>query len=130
MLQFIPFVARMGALFAVSVLTPCYAASGFTDVTLENGLRIVVQEDHRAPVVVSQVWYKVGASDEPEGLTGISHVLEHMMFKGTPVHPAGEFSRIIAENGGRENAFTGSDYTAYFQQLEKSRLAIAFELEA
>jgi zinc protease len=97
---------------------------------LENGLKVVVRPDHRAPVVVSQIWYKVGSSYEPEGLTGISHVLEHMMFKGTRKHGPNEFSRIIAENGGRENAFTGRDYTAYFQQLEKSRLPIAFELEA
>ncbi|TXL13199.1 peptidase M16, partial [Methylococcaceae bacterium HT4] len=86
--------------------------------------------EHRSPVVVSQIWYKVGSSYEPSGITGISHMLEHMMFKGTDKHPAGEFSKIIAENGGRENAFTGRDYTAYFQTLEKSRLAISFELEA
>ncbi len=98
--------------------------------TLDNGLKVIVREDHRAPVVVSQIWYKVGSSYEPGGITGISHVLEHMMFKGTDKHPAGEFSRIIAEHGGSENAFTGRDYTAYFQQLEKSRLPIAMELEA
>ena len=97
---------------------------------LANGMQLIVKEDHRAPVVVSQIWYKVGASYEHIGLTGVSHVLEHMMFKGTKKHPPGEFSRIIAENGGRENAFTGRDYTSYFQQLEKSRLPIAFELEA
>jgi len=97
---------------------------------LDNGLRILVQEDHRAPAVVSQVWYKVGASNEYGGLTGISHMLEHMMFKGTQKHPPGEFSRIIAANGGRENAFTGQDYTAYFQTLEKTRLPVSFELEA
>ncbi len=97
---------------------------------LGNGMKLIVKEDHRAPVVVSQIWYKVGASYEHIGITGVSHVLEHMMFKGTKKHPPGEFSRIIAENGGRENAFTGRDYTSYFQQLEKSRLAIAFELEA
>lgn len=97
---------------------------------LENGLKILVKEDHRAPVVVSQVWYKVGGSYEPGGITGISHMLEHMMFKGTQQYPAGEFSRIIAENGGQENAFTGDDYTAYFQTLEKSRLEISFKLEA
>ncbi len=100
------------------------------ETTLANGLKVIVKEDHRAPVVVSQVWYKVGGSYEYDGLTGISHVLEHMMFKGTPNHPPGQFSRIIAEQGGRENAFTAQDYTAYFQQLEKSRLPIAFELEA
>ncbi|WP_317622924.1 M16 family metallopeptidase [Thiohalobacter sp.] len=97
---------------------------------LDNGLRLIVKEDHRAPVVVSQVWYRVGSSYEHDGITGISHVLEHMMFKGTERFGPGEFSRIIAENGGRENAFTSRDYTAYFQRLEKSRLAIAFELEA
>ena len=100
------------------------------ETTLDNGLRVIVHEDHRSPVVVSQIWYKVGSQDEPEGLTGISHVLEHMMFKGTTKHKPNEFSRIIAENGGRENAFTSYDYTAYFQQLEKSRLPISFELEA
>ncbi|MDH5435824.1 MAG: insulinase family protein [Gammaproteobacteria bacterium] len=93
-------------------------------------MKIIVREDHRAPVVVSQIWYKVGASYEHGGITGVSHVLEHMMFKGTTAHPPGEFSKIISENGGRENAFTGRDYTAYFQQLEKSRLAVSFELEA
>ena len=97
---------------------------------LGNGLKLLVKEDPRAPVVVSQVWYKVGASYEHEGITGISHALEHMMFKGTEKHPPGEFSRIISANGGRENAFTGTDYTAYFQTLEKSRLSISFELEA
>ena len=97
---------------------------------LDNGLKLLVQEDHRAPAVVSQVWYKVGASYEHGGITGISHMLEHMMFKGTEKHPPGEFSRIIAANGGRENAFTGEDYTAYFQTLEKSRLPVSFELEA
>ncbi|MFK8066872.1 MAG: M16 family metallopeptidase [Gammaproteobacteria bacterium] len=97
---------------------------------LENGLKLIVQEDHRSPVVVTQVWYKVGASYEHEGITGLSHMLEHMMFKGTEDLAPGEFSRIIAENGGRENAFTGRDYTAYYQQLEKSRLPISFKLEA
>ncbi|HLF23645.1 MAG TPA: pitrilysin family protein, partial [Burkholderiales bacterium] len=100
------------------------------DTTLANGMRVIVKEDHRSPVVVSMVWYKVGSIDEPKGLTGVSHVLEHMMFKGTKNHGPNEMSRIIAENGGRENAFTSSDYTAYFQQLEKSRLPISFELEA
>lgn len=98
--------------------------------TLENGLKILIKEDHRAPVVVSQVWYGVGSAYEPMGTTGLSHVLEHMMFKGTERHAPGEFSRIIAANGGQENAFTSRDYTAYYQQLEKSRLPISFEMEA
>jgi zinc protease len=97
---------------------------------LDNGLKLIVKEDHRAPIMVSQVWYKVGSSYEHDGITGISHVLEHMMFKGTKAHPNGEFSEIIAENGGRENAFTNQDYTAYFQTMEKSRLPVSFELEA
>ncbi|MEF3192709.1 MAG: insulinase family protein [Halothiobacillaceae bacterium] len=97
---------------------------------LPNGLRILVQPDHRAPVVTTQVWYKVGSSDEPGGLTGISHMLEHMMFKGTAKVPAGKFSEIIAAHGGQENAFTSRDYTAYFQTLAKDDLEVAFELEA
>ena len=106
------------------------AGNGVHEYQLENGLKLIVKEDHRAPVMVSQVWYKVGASYEPDGITGVSHVLEHMMFKGTKTHPPGEFSRIIAENGGRENAFTSQDYTTYFQRMEASRLPISFELEA
>ncbi len=98
--------------------------------TFENGLKLLVKEDHRAPVVVSQTWYKIGSSYEHDGITGVSHVLEHMMFQGTEKYPGGEFSRIISENGGRENAFTGKDYTAYFQLLEKSRLEVSFRLEA
>lgn len=115
-------IAAAGALLA--------ACSDIRDTTLSNGLRVIVKEDHRSPVVVTQIWYKVGSVDEPESITGISHVLEHMMFKGTERLKPNEFSRIIAENGGRENAFTSYDYTAYFQQLEKSRLPISFELEA
>ncbi len=101
-----------------------------TEYKLANGLKVIVKEDHRAPIAVSQVWYKVGSSYEPNGITGISHVLEHMMFKGTKKHPAGEFSRIIAANGGRENAFTGRDYTAYFQTMSADRIEISFKLEA
>jgi len=101
-----------------------------SEFTLGNGLKVLVKEDRRAPVVVTQVWYKVGSSYEYDGITGISHALEHMMFKGTDKHPAGQFSRIISANGGSENAFTGADYTAYFQTLEKSRLEVSMELEA
>ncbi|AKR44580.1 pitrilysin family protein [Methylophilus sp. TWE2] len=98
--------------------------------TLKNGLKVIVQEDHRAPVVVSQVWYRAGSLDEVNGKTGVAHVLEHMMFKGTKKLPAGMFSRQIAAAGGKENAFTSKDYTCYFQQLEKSRLPLSFKLEA
>jgi len=98
--------------------------------TLDNGLKLLVQEDHRAPVVVSQVWYRAGSLDEINGKTGVAHVLEHMMFKGTDKVPAGQFSRMVAAAGGRENAFTSQDYTTYFQQLEKSQLPLSFKLEA
>ncbi len=113
--------------FTVSLVL---AAGQVHEYRLDNGLKLVVKEDHRAPVVVSQIWYRVGAAYETDGITGISHVLEHMMFKGTDAHAPGEFSRIISENGGRETAFTSKDYTAYFQRLEKSRLPVSFELEA
>ncbi len=120
-------------LYTVLMCLPVFTSSAETKVfehTLVNGLKVLVKEDHRSPVAVSQVWYKVGSSYEPGGITGVSHMLEHMMFKGTDKHPAGEFSRIISENGGDENAFTGQDYTAYFQTMEASRLAVSFELEA
>src|SRR5574340_218344 len=98
--------------------------------TLKNGLKVIVKEDHRAPVAVQQIWYKAGSMDEEAGVTGIAHVLEHMMFKGTKTVPAGEFSNRIAAAGGRENAFTSYDYTAYFQRLHKSKLPPAMRLEA
>ena len=98
--------------------------------TLANGLKLIVKEDHRSPVVISQIWYKAGSTDELNGATGVAHVLEHMMFKGTHKVPGGEFSRRIAAAGGRENAFTSRDYTAYFQQLQKARLPLAMELES
>ncbi len=97
---------------------------------LDNGMKVFVKEDHRAPVVASMVWYKVGSSYENNGTTGVSHVLEHMMFKGTEKYGPGEFSRIIAENGGKENAFTSRDYTAYFQRLHKDKLETSIRMEA
>jgi len=100
------------------------------ETALDNGMQVIVREDHRAPVVVSQVWYAVGSSYEYRGVTGISHLLEHMMFKGTKQYAPGEFSRIISRNGGEENAFTGRDYTAYFERLAADRLDLALELEA
>jgi zinc protease len=106
------------------------AQAAVTDVTLDNGMRVIVQEDHRAPVMVSQVWYRAGSMDEFNGTTGVAHVLEHMMFKGTKTVPPGEFSKKIAAAGGRENAFTSRDYTAYFQQMQKDRLELSMQLEA
>ncbi|MEI7842308.1 MAG: pitrilysin family protein [Gallionellaceae bacterium] len=98
--------------------------------TLSNGLKVIVKEDHRAPVLVQQIWYRAGSMDERTGTTGVAHVLEHMMFKGTKLVPMGEFSKRIAAAGGRENAFTSYDYTAYFQQLHKSKLPLAMQLES
>ena len=114
----------------VLVLAMGNAQAAVTDVTLDNGMRVIVQEDHRAPVMVSQVWYRAGSMDEFNGTTGVAHVLEHMMFKGTRTVPPGEFSKKIAAAGGRENAFTSRDHTAYFQQMQKDRLELSMQLEA
>ncbi|MBI5006136.1 MAG: insulinase family protein [Nitrosomonadales bacterium] len=98
--------------------------------TLSNGLKVIVKEDHRAPVLVQQIWYRAGSMDERTGVTGVAHVLEHMMFKGTRDVPVGQFSKVIAAAGGRENAFTSYDHTAYFQQLHRSKLPLAMKLES
>ena len=100
------------------------------EITLKNGMRVLVKEDHRSPVVVSMIWYRTGSLDEVNGKTGVAHLLEHMMFKGTKTTKPGEYSEIVAAAGGRENAFTGADYTAYFQRLEKSKLPISMKMEA
>ncbi|MFZ2301551.1 MAG: pitrilysin family protein [Gallionella sp.] len=117
-------------LFCIALLFAATAQAEVFERTLKNGLKVIVQEDHRAPVIVQQIWYKAGSMDEPTGVTGVAHVLEHLMFKGTHTVPAGEFSKRIAAAGGRENAFTSYDYTAYFQQLHKSKLPLAMKLEA
>lgn len=98
--------------------------------SLDNGLKVIVREDHRAPVVVSQLWYKVGSSYEQAGLSGLSHALEHMLFKGSAKLGPGEASRILRELGAEENAFTSADYTAYYQVLARDRLEVALEMEA
>jgi zinc protease len=117
--------------------TLCLPSSAFAaqaqathEFTLDNGLKVIVREDHRAPVVVSQIWYKVGSSYETPGQTGLSHALEHMMFKGTAKLGPGEGSRVLRDLGAQENAFTSDDYTAYYQVLARDRLPVAFELEA
>ena len=97
---------------------------------LKNGLAVILVEENKAPVVTFQVWYKVGSRNERIGKTGLSHLLEHMMFKGTARHGKGEFSRIVAKNGGTENAFTGNDYTAYFENFSADRIDLSLELEA
>ncbi len=100
------------------------------ETTLSNGLRVVVKEDRRAPTVVQMVWYRTGAIDEMDGSSGLAHMLEHMMFKGTKKFGPGEFSRRVAAAGGRDNAFTSQDYTAYFQQVPKRALPEMMMLEA
>lgn len=106
------------------------AASAVTNYELENGLQIVVIEDHRTPVATHMVWYKNGSADDPQGKSGIAHFLEHLMFKGTKTHPKGAFSNVVAEIGGQENAFTSVDYTAYYQRVAKEHLATMMSFEA
>ncbi len=125
LLKYLMFFVLLNAL-----AVPAVTQAEVYEKTLKNGLKVVVKEDHRAPVVVQQVWYRAGSMDEVTGDTGVAHALEHMMFKGTKAVPAGEFSKRIAAAGGRENAFTSDDYTAYFQQLHKSRLPLAMQLES
>ena len=101
-----------------------------SEVTLANGLKVIMLENHKAPVVTFQVWYRVGSRNEPWGKTGLSHILEHMMFKGTPKVSGPQFSSMIQENGGNYNAFTSTDYTAYFETMSADRIGIAITLEA
>ncbi len=117
------FLALSGGGAVAKVFSP-------TIYSLPNGLEIVVVEDHLAPVATQMVWYKVGAADEEPGHSGIAHFLEHLMFKGTPTVGPGEFSKIVARNGGEDNAFTYYDYTAYFQTIRVDRLDLVMKLEA
>ncbi|MEM9122591.1 MAG: pitrilysin family protein [Pseudomonadota bacterium] len=114
----------------MSVTAPVEASVEPQSFTLENGMEVVVIPDRRVPVVTHMVWYRVGAADEPPGKGGIAHFLEHLMFKGTDTIEDGQFSRIIARNGGQDNAFTSWDYTAYFQRVARDRLETVMEMEA
>ena len=129
--------------FAVSLiaaLLPAFAGSAIAQTadkpqppasfTLQNGLQVVVIPDHRTPVVTQMIWYKVGSADETPGKSGLAHFLEHLMFKGTAKHPAGEFSRTVVQVGGNENAFTSTDYTGYYQRVPRDQLARMIEFEA
>src|SRR5882672_1656793 len=98
--------------------------------TLDNGLRVLLLEDHRSPIVSFQVWYRVGSRDEQRGATGIAHFLEHMMFKGTPTRGPKQFARLVEENGGQDNAFTSQDVTSYFVDIAADKLDLVIELEA
>ncbi len=122
----------VGLFFCLGHVSPVYAS----DITntfsykLDNGLKLIVREDNRAPTVVAQVWYGVGGSDEPNGLTGISHALEHMMFKGTPQYPNKTLAHLVAVHGGVLNAFTANDFTAYFEEIGTESLDLCLGLEA
>ncbi len=115
---------------ALSLVAAMAWAAPVTTYTLDNGLQLVVVEDHRVPVVVHMVWYKIGAADEDLGHSGIAHFLEHLMFQGTKTVKAGEFSNIVSAQGGNDNAFTTLDYTAYFQRVAADRLGLMMKLEA
>jgi len=111
-------------------IAPARAEPRASEFTLANGMQVVVIPDHRAPVVTHMVWYKVGAADEPKGVSGIAHFLEHLMFKSTDKIAVGEFSKIISRLGGQDNAFTGQDVTSYHQRISKERLATLMVMEA
>lgn len=121
------FSLKWTSLFA---FLPLLAFANPYETTLENGLKVIVKEDHRAPTAIQMLWYRIGAMDENEGKTGLAHVLEHMMFKGTENIKAGEFNQRVALAGGRDNAFTNHDYTAYFQQIPKEKLEEMMMLES
>jgi zinc protease len=114
----------------LTLATAAQAAENVTEFFLDNGMQVVVIEDHRSPAVVHMVWYRAGAADEPPGQSGVAHFLEHLMFKGTDDVESGAFSRIVEDNGGTDNAFTSWDYTGYFQRVAADRLGLMMELEA
>ena len=99
-------------------------------VTLDNGLRVLLQEDHRSPIVTFQTWYRVGSRNEARGHTGLAHFLEHMMFKGTPTYGRGEFARLVEQNGGQDNAFTSQDVTSYYVNVVADKIDLVIDLEA
>jgi zinc protease len=124
-------MSRFVALFlAFNIFAVPSWAAEVTAFELDNGLEVVVLEDHRAPVVVHMLWYRVGAADEPAGKSGIAHFLEHLLFKGTDTIEAGEFSAVVSRNGGSDNAFTSWDYTGYFQRIAADRLDLMMQMES
>ncbi|HWX78117.1 MAG TPA: pitrilysin family protein [Candidatus Acidoferrales bacterium] len=117
-------------LFLVSIAPETSHATAVKEFVLENGLKVFLLEDHKSPAVTFQVWYRVGSRNEKDGKSGLSHFLEHMMFKGTPSIKPEEYARIIAKNGGRSNAFTTSDVTVYFATMSRDKIGIELEMEA
>jgi zinc protease len=118
------------SLFIFLLCLPLVASAEVREYQLDNGLKVLITEDHKAPVATFQVWYRVGSRNEPAGKAGISHLLEHMMFKGTPEYGSGVFSRLVQKNGGTDNAFTTKDYTMYFQSLASDRIDLSIKLES
>src|SRR5216117_4520668 len=123
-------VATLVLLLAAAGASAQSSAERVLAATLENGLRVLLQEDHRSPVVSFQMWYRVGSRNEARGATGIAHFLEHMMFKGTPTHGQGQFARLVEQNGGQDNAFTSHDVTSYFVDIAADKLDLVIELDA
>ncbi len=123
-------MTRLFAALAFMLSAVAAQAEEVTTYTLDNGMDVVVIEDHRAPVVVHMLWYKVGSADEPVGASGVAHFLEHLLFKATDVLESGEFSATVAANGGSDNAFTSYDYTAYFQRVAADRLELMMQMES
>ncbi len=126
-------LTRLVAVVAIAAMPGLAAAQGKDDVTtftLDNGLEVVVIEDHRAPIVVQQLWYRAGSADEPAGSSGVAHFLEHLLFKGTEKMAPGEFSKVVAANGGSDNAFTSFDYTGYYQRVAADRLELMMQMES
>src|SRR6201986_2687485 len=129
------FVSVLATLVSLTIPAGAIAQTTFPSeppatFTLPNGLQVVVIQDHRTPVVTQMIWYKVGSADETPGKSGLAHFLEHLMFKGTAKHPAGEFSQTVLKVGGNENAFTSNDYTGYFQRIPREKLPLMMEFEA
>src|ERR1700752_2120372 len=132
--------AKRFAAFLLAALLPAFVGSAIAQsngkpqppasFTLQHGMQVVVIPDHRTPVVTHMIWYKVGSADETPGKSGLAHFLEHLMFKGTAKHPAGEFSKTVLQVGGNENAFTSTDYTGYYQRVPRDQLARMVEFEA
>ena len=118
------------ALSLASLALPARADNHVTDFMLDNGMQVIVVEDHRAPVVVQMVWYRAGSADETAGSSGVAHFLEHLLFKGTKTLAPGELSATVARNGGNDNAFTSYDYTAYFQRIAADRLELMMRMES
>ncbi|NSX55006.1 M16 family metallopeptidase [Parasulfitobacter algicola] len=122
---------RLLAVFGLTLMAlPAWAQDFVSTFSLDNGMDVVVIEDHRAPAVVHMVWYRAGAADEPPGASGIAHFLEHLLFKATDDMESGQLSKVVAENGGTDNAFTSWDYTAYFQRIAADRLDLMMTMEA